>query len=145
MVGLDSVCTFILQRVRANLIEKPNSAALLTKIEKNTSSLFRNLPHRCMKLRATITAHRPERVTSQTFRMNSDQYRLSVFDITHDKSNMFLVIQLVRVDNRLKLAKRGRETGFCLAFHQLLRLFTISNQISNRNQLEVMPFCNFLK
>jgi hypothetical protein len=62
-----------------------------------------------LKLRATITTLRKQRIARQTFRMHSDQYRLFMAWIAHHQTHMLLARFGFPKSMHVKGAPLGRE------------------------------------
>ena len=85
----------ILQLVRAQLVDATDPAALLAHLEQNPAALCVDLPHCCGKLLPAVATLGTERVTGQTFRMDTTEQIFTVADVALDQRDMMLAVQLV--------------------------------------------------
>ena len=108
LVGFHRVHTLILKLVGANLVLESDAAALLPHIDKNTLSFFTDHLQRVLQLPAAIATERPEYITGQTFRMNTDQYVLFSRHVPLDQRDMLGVIDQIDVADDPEVAELGR-------------------------------------
>jgi hypothetical protein len=81
-VGLDRVRAVLLKHVRAQLVDEPDPAPLLVGcVNEDAASFSCNCAPCLSKLRAAVTAKRPQRVTGQALRVEPGQDRVAVADL----------------------------------------------------------------
>lgn len=73
--------------------------------------------------------------------MHADENRLVGIDLTQHQGHMIDMIDVVLEDDRLELAKPGWHVRDGRAMHELLGSQSIGNQIFDRDDLEIMFFC----
>ena len=76
MVGHDGIKTFVLQIVRLQFIDQPNSPPLLTQINEHASVLFYVLQRRSQLLAAIATSG-PKDVAREALGVNADIHNLA--------------------------------------------------------------------
>jgi len=76
LVRLDRVHAFVLEIVGMQLVEEPDSAALLVAdVEDHPDAVHGNGLHRRVELRAAVATQASEDVSGQTLRVGSKQHR----------------------------------------------------------------------
>ena len=72
-LGVDSVQTCVLQRVRAELVEQPDAATFVTAQVEDHPARRRHPGHREGQLRSAVAALRAQHIAGQTLRMQPDR------------------------------------------------------------------------
>ena len=91
-VRLDRVKSLILQLVRADLVDKSDSTAFLTQVEKHASALLGNLLHCCIILLSAVAACRTKCIAGQTLGMYTAKNWFAIGDVTLYECDMVLAV-----------------------------------------------------
>ena len=79
-VRLDRVEAFLLQLVRAQLVEQADPAALLRHVQEHAVLLCGDAPKREVELLAAVAAQRVEDVPREALRVDADEHILCALD-----------------------------------------------------------------
>src|SRR5580704_12274114 len=92
----------VLQRIRANLVAEPDSAALLVKINHHAAIRGHNSLERLLQLLATVASCRRKHVAGKALRMEPHQGRTSATDLALDQRQMLAAIDDVAEDDGIQ-------------------------------------------
>ena len=108
-VCLDGVEPLGLELVGAQLVEKPDPAALLRHVEEDAAPLARDLRERLLALLAAVAEKRVEDIAGEALGVDADEHVLGALDIAGDERDVHLAGELLAECDRPELAVLGRE------------------------------------
>src|SRR5208282_351840 len=103
-VRFDGVHPLVLQRVGANLVAEPDSAALLVEINHHAAVRRHDSLHRLLQLLTAVASRRRKHVAREALRMEPHQRRASAADLALDQRQMLAAIDDVAEDDSLQHA-----------------------------------------
>src|SRR5208282_267462 len=103
-VRFDGVHPLVLQRVGANLVPEPDSAAFLMEINHHAAVCRHDSLERLLQLLTAVASRRRKHVARETLRMEPHQRRASAADLALDQRQMLAAIDDVAEDDSLQHA-----------------------------------------
>ncbi len=91
-----------------------------------------------MQLRSAIAAMGTEHIAGQAFRVNPDHHRFFRVNLSLDQGDVFLVVHIIGVTDRRKIAEIRRKTNRRNPSDQCFLSVPIADQILDGNDLQVI-------
>src|SRR5437773_9592118 len=111
LVSPKSVIAVILELIRFDLVDEPDTPTLLPHVEDYPPIHFRDLPHSLVKLFATITPQRAKSVPSKTLRVESHWDIFLLENVPVNQGCMLFSVKIVPEGDDLILAEHVGQVG----------------------------------
>src|SRR4029079_16577110 len=111
LISLDSISTLVLECVCADLVDDPDTAALLLLIHDRTTALLRDHSHGLMELRSAVAFYRRKDITRHALRVDTNKCRHVTVHRAHVDSDELLIAGLRAIAGDLEFTVLRRQIG----------------------------------